>query len=43
MFRQYEAEVIVTKNSGQIGGADTKLAAAEAMGLPVVLIEKPKM
>lgn len=43
LFRQYEAEVIVTKNSGQIGGADTKLAAAEALGLSVVLIEKPKM
>ena len=41
LFRQYEAEVIVTKNGGQIGGADTKFAAAEALGLPVVLIERP--
>lgn len=43
MFRQYGAEVIVMKNSGRIGGADTKLAAAEALGLPVILIERPEM
>ncbi len=43
LFRQYHAEVIVTKNGGKIGGADTKLAAAEAMGLPVVMIERPKL
>jgi len=43
MFEQYGAEVIVTKNSGRIGGADTKFAAAEALGLPVVLIDRPKL
>lgn len=43
MFEQYGAEVIVSKNSGQIGGADTKFAAAEAMGLPIVLIDRPKL
>ena len=41
MFRQYQADVIVTKNSGRIGGADTKLAAAKALELPVVLIQRP--
>ena len=43
MFRQTGAEVIVTKNSGKIGGTDTKLAAAMAMGLNVVMIERPKI
>ena len=43
LFRQYGAEVVVTKNGGQVGGADTKIAAAEALGLPVVLIERPPM
>ena len=43
LFRQYGAEVIVTKNGGRIGGADTKFAAAEALGLPVVLIERPEL
>lgn len=43
MFRRYEAEVLVTKNSGQVGGTDTKLAAAKALGLPVVLIDRPQL
>ncbi|MBR6267087.1 MAG: precorrin-6A/cobalt-precorrin-6A reductase, partial [Selenomonadaceae bacterium] len=43
MFKQYDAQVIVTKNSGTIGGADTKFAAAEALGLPIVLIDRPKV
>ena len=43
MFQQYGAEVVVSKNSGQIGGADTKLAAAETLGLPIVLIDRPKL
>ena len=41
LFRHYGAEVIVTKNGGDVGGADTKFAAAEALDLPVVLIERP--
>ena len=43
LFKQYGADVVVTKDGGQIGGADTKFAAAEALDLPVVLIEKPPM
>lgn len=43
LFRHAEAEVIVTKNSGQIGGADTKLEAAKILNLPVVLIDRPKI
>ncbi len=43
LFRQAAAEVIVTKNSGQIGGADTKLAAAEILNLPIVMINRPKI
>ena len=41
LFRKYQAEVIVTKNSGSVGGTDTKLAAAEALDLPVVVIDRP--
>ena len=40
---QYEADVIVTKNSGEIGGTDTKLEAARELGLPVVMIDRPKV
>ena len=43
LFLRYHADVIVTKNSGDIGGTDTKLAAAKALHLPVVLIDRPKM
>ena len=43
LFKHAAAEVIVTKNSGQIGGADTKLEAAEILNLPVVLIDRPKI
>ena len=43
LFLRYHADVIVTKNSGDIGGTDTKLAAAESLHLPVVLIDRPKL
>ncbi len=42
LFKHANAEVIVMKNSGKIGGADTKISAAEILKLPVVLIERPK-
>ena len=43
LFKHARAEVIVTKNSGQIGGADTKIQAAQILNLPVVMIERPKI
>lgn len=41
LFKEYEAQVIVTKNSGQVGGSDTKITAAMALGLPLVVIDRP--
>ncbi len=43
LFKEYGAEVIVTKNSGQVGGSDTKITAAMALGLPLVVIDRPTM
>ncbi len=43
LYRQYGADVVVTKNSGEIGGTDTKLIAAKKLGLPVVMIVRPKL
>ncbi|SFT82954.1 precorrin-6A/cobalt-precorrin-6A reductase [Selenomonas sp. GACV-9] len=43
LFQKYQADVIVTKNSGTIGGTDTKFAAAEELDLPVVVIDRPVM
>lgn len=41
LFTAYHAEVVVTKESGVIGGSDTKIAAAISLNLPVVLISRP--
>lgn len=43
LFKHVQAEVIVTKNSGEVGGADTKILAAEKLNLPVVMIDRPKI
>lgn len=43
LFQKYGAEVIITKNSGTIGGTDTKFAAAAELNLPIVLIDRPKL
>lgn len=43
LFTDYQAEVIVTKNSGLVGGSDTKITAAMELGLPIVLIDRPKI
>ncbi|SEJ10784.1 precorrin-6A/cobalt-precorrin-6A reductase [Propionispira arboris] len=41
LYKKYRAEVIVTKNSGEIGGTDTKITAAIEMELPIVMIDRP--
>ena len=41
LFLRYGADVIVTKNSGSLGGTDTKLVAAAELGLDVVVIDRP--
>jgi len=41
LYKKYRAEVIVTKNSGKIGGTDTKITAAIEMDLPIVMIDRP--
>ena len=43
LFKHYKAEVIISKDSGEIGGVDTKLEAAKKLNLPVVLIDRPKV
>jgi precorrin-6A/cobalt-precorrin-6A reductase len=41
MFKEYSAEVIVTKDGGDVGGTGAKLAAARALGIPLVLVNRP--
>ncbi len=42
MFRDTKADVIVMKNSGLIGGTDTKLAAAMDLVKDIVVINRPQ-
>ena len=41
MYEKYGADVIVTKNSGTIGGTDEKFQAAKDLDIPVVVIDRP--
>lgn len=41
MINDYKADVLVTKNSGLVGGSDTKLKAAINAGIAVIVIDKP--
>jgi precorrin-6A/cobalt-precorrin-6A reductase len=41
LFQEYKTEVIITKNSGKIGGSDTKITAAIALNLPLIMIDRP--
>lgn len=43
LYKKYDANVIITKNSGSIGGTDTKITAAMTLGLPIVIIDRPKL
>lgn len=41
MLEQYRIRWLVTKDGGAAGGFPEKLAAAQAMGVPVVLVKRP--
>lgn len=41
LFREFGADVVVTKNSGAVGGTDEKLAAAMDLGLELVVVGRP--
>lgn len=43
MLKQNRAAVLVTKESGEPGGTSAKIQAAVGLGIPVVLIERPKI
>ena len=41
LFADYGTEVVIMKNSGLIGGSDSKLSAAMELDLAVVVIDRP--
>lgn len=42
MFKDTGADVVIMKNSGLIGGSDTKFEAAMDLGLHIVVIDRPE-
>ncbi|WP_298705627.1 precorrin-6A reductase [uncultured Veillonella sp.] len=42
MFKDTKADVVVMKNSGLVGGSDTKLQAAMDLGLHIIVIVRPQ-
>jgi len=42
LFRQFDAGIIMTKDSGESGGTTLKIKAALALNLPVVIVSRPK-
>ncbi|NPV27516.1 MAG: precorrin-6A reductase [Firmicutes bacterium] len=43
IFQAYGADVIVTKESGDAGGVESKVSAALDLGLPVVVVNRPAL
>jgi precorrin-6A/cobalt-precorrin-6A reductase len=43
LLREYQIDLLVTKDSGAAGGLDTKLKAAAALCVPAVVISRPPL
>jgi len=43
LLREYRAGAVITKESGETGGLPEKVEAASELGIPVILVERPKM
>lgn len=43
MLREYKADVVVTKESGTVGGVESKVNAALALDIPVIIVKRPEI
>ncbi len=43
MWRDWQIDCVVTKDSGDAGGYCAKAAAAQALGIPLLVIQRPKL
>jgi precorrin-6A/cobalt-precorrin-6A reductase len=43
LLKAYKAEVLVTKESGREGGVVEKLAAARELGVPAIVVRRPRL
>ena len=42
IIKKYDIDMLVTKDSGKVGGTIEKLEAAKEMGIPVIIISRPQ-
>jgi precorrin-6A/cobalt-precorrin-6A reductase len=43
LMKEYEVEVVVSKESGESGGTSAKIEAAIELGIPIVIVKRPKI
>lgn len=43
IIKKYSIDILVTKESGRVGGTIQKLEAAKEMGIPVIIISRPRV
>jgi len=43
VWQQWQIDCVVTKNSGDVGGTGEKLEAAQALGIPVIVVDRPRV
>ncbi|GAB6180937.1 precorrin-6A reductase [Desulfotomaculum defluvii] len=43
LYKQYQSEVIITKDSGNTGGVQEKIGAALELGIPIVIWQRPRL
>lgn len=43
LYKQYNTTLVITKESGKVGSVDEKMEAAIELGIPVLLIKRPKI
>lgn len=43
LYREKKIEVVLTKESGNSGSLSIKIAAAESLGIPIIIIKKPSL
>lgn len=43
IIKKYNIGILVTKDSGEVGGTVEKLEAAKEMGIPVIVISRPEL
>jgi cobalt-factor III methyltransferase len=43
LWSSWKVDCVVTKESGEAGGFQSKLDAARTLGIPLIVVERPKM